>query len=179
MRPFVFLDRDGTLVRDRGYTHRVEDYALLAGVVEGLSALSAAGFGLAIVTNQSGIGRGRYDESQYQAFASHLEKDLAQRGVSIDGSYFCPHLPDAGCHCRKPAPGMLMRASHQLGAALGASWVVGNAPCDIGLAIRAGCRGAVWVHPGADAPERDHYSHVVRAPDVAGAAQVILAAATQ
>ena len=93
---FVFLDRDGTLVRDAGYTHRVEDYALLPGVAAALRRLAAAGFGLAIVTNQSGIGRGLFDEGAYRAFEAHLEADLARQGVVIAGSFFCPHRPDAG-----------------------------------------------------------------------------------
>ncbi|MEN8161222.1 MAG: HAD-IIIA family hydrolase, partial [Myxococcota bacterium] len=94
---FVFLDRDGTLVRDRGYTHRVEDYALLPGVVPALRRLVEAGYGLAIVTNQSGIGRGLFPLEDYERFERHLEHDLAAQGVPIAGSFFCPHAPDAGC----------------------------------------------------------------------------------
>ncbi len=139
-RPFVFLDRDGTLLADPGYLHRPEDYRLLAGVVEGLRALQGAGFGLAIVTNQSGIGRGYFTVEQFDALQAHLIADLGQHGVRLDGSYFCPHLPDAGCDCRKPATGMLRRAEAELGADLAKSWVIGDAESDIELARRAGCR---------------------------------------
>ena len=139
-RPFVFLDRDGTLLADPGYLHRLEDYHLLAGVVEGLRALQGAGFGLAIVTNQSGIGRGYFTVEQFDALQAHLIADLGQHGVRLDGSYFCPHLPDAGCDCRKPATGMLRRAEAELGADLAKSWVIGDAESDIELARRAGCR---------------------------------------
>jgi len=146
---FVFLDRDGTLTRDAGYTFRVEDYALLPGVVEGLRRLAAAGFGLAIVTNQSGIGRGLFGEADYERFRTHLEADLAHRGVPVARTYHCPHRPDAGCPCRKPEPGMLWRARDELGADLGGSWVVGDQESDVVLAERAGCRGAVRIG-GAD-----------------------------
>ncbi len=139
-RPFVFLDRDGTLLADPGYLHRLEDYELLAGVVEGLRALQGAGFGLAIVTNQSGIGRGYFTREQFDALQAHLIADLGQHGVRVDGSYCCPHLPDAGCDCRKPATGMLRRAETELGADLANSWVIGDAASDIELARRAGCR---------------------------------------
>jgi len=149
---FVFLDRDGTLVRDAGYTHRVEDYALLPGVVPALRRLAAAGFGLAIVTNQSGIGRGLFDEAAYHAFEAHLEADLARHGVVIAGSFFCPHRPDAGCVCRKPAPGLFWGARDALGADLAASFVIGNDPRDAEAGLAAGCRGAVLIGPEPAAP---------------------------
>lgn len=148
MKRFVFLDRDGTLVRDEGYTHRIEDYELLPGVVDGLRRLREAGFELAIVTNQSGIGRGYYDEATYQAFREHLERDLAAHGIPIARTYHCPHAPDDGCACRKPEPGMLLRARDELGADLAASWVVGDRPHDVEMAERAGCAGAVLIDPG-------------------------------
>jgi len=142
-RPFVFLDRDGTLVRDSGYTHKLTDYELLPGVREGLLRMSRAGFALAVVTNQSGIGRGYYGEADLQAFQAHLFADLERSGIRFECTLFCPHLPDAGCPCRKPAPGLLWRAREELGAELGASWVVGDRASDVELARRAGCRGAV------------------------------------
>jgi len=148
VKRFVFLDRDGTLIRDEGYTHRIEDYALLPRVVEGLRRLLDAGFALAIVTNQSGIGRGYYDEATYEAFREHLERDLAAHGIAIARSYHCPHTPDAGCGCRNPAPGMLWRARDELGADLAASWVIGDRDQDVELAERAGCAGAVRIEPG-------------------------------
>ena len=145
MSRFVFLDRDGTLVRDAGYTHRLSDYALLPNVVEGLRLLVAAGFRLAIVTNQSGIGRGYFREADYRAYQEHLEADLARQGIPIERSYFCPHRPDEGCACRKPRPGLLERAQAELGADLAESWVIGDAARDVDLARNARCRGAVWI----------------------------------
>ena len=147
MTRFVFLDRDGTLVRDTGYVHRLEDYALLPGVVPALRRLAGAGFGLAIVTNQSGIGRGLFDETAYHAFEKHLEADLARQGVAIAGSFFCPHRPDAACACRKPEPGLFLAARTALGAELGASFVIGNDLRDAEAGLAAGCRGAVWIGP--------------------------------
>jgi D-glycero-D-manno-heptose 1,7-bisphosphate phosphatase len=152
----VFLDRDGTLVRDRGYTHRIEDYALLPGVVPALRRLVEAGFGLAIVTNQSGIGRGLFTLDDYHRFERHLEQDLAAQGVPIAGSFFCPHAPDAGCTCRKPAPGLFTRAAAVLGAELARCWVVGDARRDAEAGLAAGCAGAAWItaEAPADLPAR-------------------------
>lgn len=153
-RPFVFLDRDGTLLEDPGYVHRTEDYRLLPGVVEGLKALQAAGFGLAIVTNQSGIGRGYFTLGDFETLQAHLVDDLARRGVRIEASYFCPHRPDDGCACRKPATGLLERAERELGADLSRSWVIGDAATDVELARRAGC-GAVRVSEAGDVTRFD------------------------
>jgi D-glycero-D-manno-heptose 1,7-bisphosphate phosphatase len=136
----VFLDRDGTLVRDRGYVHRVEDYELLPGVISRLRRLRDAGFGLAIVTNQSGIGRGYFSEAQFHAFQARLLEDLARAGLRVEATYFCPHRPEEGCRCRKPAPGLLERAARELDVDLAASWVIGDSPADVGLAAAAGCR---------------------------------------
>jgi histidinol-phosphate phosphatase family protein len=88
VRPFVFVDRDGTLVRDSGYVHRIADYALLPGVVVGLRRLAHAGFEIAVVTNQSGIARGYYGEMDFARFQAHLEADLASQGVRVAGHFF-------------------------------------------------------------------------------------------
>lgn len=175
MRRFVFLDRDGTLVEDHGYTWRVEDYVLLPGVPEALRRLAGSGFALAIVTNQSGIGRGRFGEEDFHAFQRHLVADLARRGVAIESTLFCPHLPEAGCACRKPAPGMLERASRELGADLARSWVIGDHRSDIELAARAGCAGGVLVLTGhGPAESRALPAGALRAADLGAAADLIL-----
>jgi D-glycero-D-manno-heptose 1,7-bisphosphate phosphatase len=158
MTPFVFLDRDGTLVRDHGYTHRLADYALLPGVVPALQRLAAAGFGLAVVTNQSGIGRGLFGLADYHAFERRLERDLAAQGVHLAASFFCPHRPDEGCACRKPAPGLLLRARDVLGADLARSFIVGDGIRDAEAGLAAGCAGAVLLAaaPPPGLPPRVH-----------------------
>jgi len=170
---FVFLDRDGTLVRDHGYTHRVEDYALLPGVREGLGRLARAGFRLVVVTNQSGIGRGFYDAAAFHAFQRVLADDLARSGIALEASFFCPHLPDAGCACRKPAPGLLLEAARTLGADLTASFVVGDRAADAEAGRRAGCRDVVLVRADG-APDPGAPADVAVVPDVDAAARWIL-----
>jgi histidinol-phosphate phosphatase family protein len=167
---FVFLDRDGTLVRDTGHPHRLEDYALLPGVVAALRRLADAGYRLAIVTNQSGIGRGLFGQADFERFQARLLADLEASGVHVEATFFCPHLPDAGCRCRKPEPGLLWRAREELGADLAQSWVIGDSARDCGLARRAGCRGAVRVGTSDDGEE----GWAPRAPNLAAAVQVVL-----
>lgn len=173
-RAFVFLDRDGTLTVDHGYTHEVEAYELLPGVVEGLRAMSAAGYALAVVTNQSGIALGRFSSAQLLAFHRHLTLDLARHGIELRAVLHCPHLPDAGCACRKPEPGLLLRAERELGADLSRSWVVGDRGSDVELAARAGCRGAVLVLTGhGEAQSEQLDASVPRARDLVEAARIL------
>jgi D-glycero-D-manno-heptose 1,7-bisphosphate phosphatase len=138
-RRFVFLDRDGTLIADPGYAHRIEEYAPLPGAVEALALLQEAGFGIAIVTNQSGIARGYYTPAQFEAFQAHLVRDFAAKGVRIEATYHCPHHAREGCACRKPATALLERARRELGAHLEESFVIGDKPGDAEMARRAGC----------------------------------------
>ena len=176
MSRFVFLDRDGTLVRDLGYTHRIEDYELLPGVASGLRRILDAGFRLAVITNQSGIGRGYYSAEQYAAFQAHLTNDLARQGVPIEASYFCPHRPEAECECRKPRPALLHRAERELGADLARSWVIGDSTVDVELAQRGGCRGAVRVLTGRDKPSGETTPVVCCAANFEEAAETVLRA---
>jgi D-glycero-D-manno-heptose 1,7-bisphosphate phosphatase len=91
-RPFVLLDRDGTLLEEREYAHRTEDYAALPGAHQTVARLRSAGFGVVVITNQSGIGRGLFSEADYRAFEARMLADLP-RGAALDGCYHCPHRP--------------------------------------------------------------------------------------
>ena len=112
----VFLDRDGTVIEDKSYLGDPAGVQLLPGAGEGLALLAGRGLGLFIVTNQSGIGRGYFSLDDYLACRAQLNKILAAEGVEISDEAFCPHDPDAGCACRKPAVGMWeeLRRRHSL-----------------------------------------------------------------
>jgi len=114
----IFLDRDGVINVDHGYTHRIADFRFIDGSAEALALLQSAGWRLVVVTNQSGIARGLYSSDAYERFTAHLRAQLQASGVHLDAVLHCPHLPDAAvaayrlaCDCRKPAPGMLLRAA--------------------------------------------------------------------
>ena len=167
---YAFLDRDGTLVRDPGYVHRVEDYQLLDGVVEGLTLLRDAGYRFAILTNQSGIGRGHFSEADFERFQQHLVRDLESRGIRIDRTFHCPHAPEQGCACRKPRAGMLEQAARELDADLPHSWMLGDSDADVGLA-RNGDIGMVRIQPETEGADP---SGVPVFPDLLAAARYIL-----
>lgn len=145
MRRAVFLDRDGVINRDHGYVHRWADFEFLPGVLDAAARLSAAGWALVVVTNQSGIARGYFTEAAYLALTQKMTEAFAQRGAPIAAVYHCPHHPEGriaalavACDCRKPAPGLLLRARDELGLSLSESVMIGDKASDLWAARRAG-----------------------------------------
>ncbi|MDO8480293.1 MAG: HAD-IIIA family hydrolase [Nanoarchaeota archaeon] len=137
----IFLDRDGTLNKDSGYVHKVEDFELYDDVIPSLQRLK--GFALFIVTNQSGVGRGHYTEQQMHAFNDYLAAELNQHGVVIRKVYACCHTPEQGCACRKPGTQFVEQAKKEFGVTLEKSWVIGDHPADVLLAKNAGMRSVL------------------------------------
>jgi len=151
----VFLDRDGTINYDRvGYVYRPDDLEFILGAIEGMRSLHDAGYRLVIASNQSGIAKGLYTESDYALFMRRMVSELAGSGVPISGVYCCPHHPEGSvefyrriCRCRKPGTALLERASRDLGIGISSSWLVGDKWSDIKAGHDFGCR-TVLVHTG-------------------------------
>jgi D-glycero-D-manno-heptose 1,7-bisphosphate phosphatase len=137
-RKFVLLDRDGTVIYDRHYLHDPDGVELLPGAVEGLRRLAELGFGLAILTNQSGVGRGYYDEASVHACNGRMVELLRPHGVIFEGIFHCPHKPEAACDCRKPAPGLMEQAAAQLGFDPRESVMIGDKEADMLLGRNTG-----------------------------------------
>ena len=145
LRPAVFLDRDGTLIRDVGYLTRLDQIEILDGVPAAIRALRDGGFSTVIVTNQSAVARGWLSEADLKGIHRRLLDRLADQGAILDAIYYCPHHPSEGidtyrvsCDCRKPNPGMIRRAVKDMGLAPGQSYVVGDQSIDLELALRVG-----------------------------------------
>ena len=140
--PFlVLLDRDGTINADKHYLDDPDGLELLPGAVPGLLRLQSAGAVLAIVTNQSGIGRGYFSAETAEIINQRLAGMLNTAGVSIAHIATCPHSPEDGCQCRKPAPGLAEECARSTGLSLAGCWVIGDKASDIGLARTIGGRG--------------------------------------
>jgi histidinol-phosphate phosphatase family protein len=137
----VFVDRDGTLIAERGYLSDPAGVELLPGTTRALRRLRAAGLPVIVVSNQSGVGRGLYSLSQAHDTMARLRVELRRSGVELDGVYFCPHRPEEGCPCRKPGTWLLERAAEDQHLSLRESYLVGDKLLDVEAAHRAGARG--------------------------------------
>jgi len=144
-RKALFLDRDGVINVDYGYVHRQQDCVFVDGIFDLVRLANATGHQVVVVTNQAGIGRGYFSESQFVAFMEWMRRRFDERGARIDRVYFCPHHPVAGmgryrqaCACRKPQPGMLHDARRDLDLDLSASILVGDKQSDLDAGARAG-----------------------------------------
>ncbi|NOT30503.1 MAG: D-glycero-beta-D-manno-heptose 1,7-bisphosphate 7-phosphatase [Planctomycetes bacterium] len=185
MRRAVFLDRDGTLVDELGFLRDPADLRLLPGAAEGLRLFNRAGWLAIVVTNQSGIARGLFDERQLAEVHARLEAELARRDARLDAILYCPHHPDHGraplrmtCTCRKPAAGMLLAAAERFALELGACWTVGDSLRDLEAGRRAGLAGGILVLTGKGRDELARASagaSVLTAADLPTAARAILA----
>jgi D-glycero-D-manno-heptose 1,7-bisphosphate phosphatase len=134
----VILDRDGTVVIDRGYLSDPAGLEFEPGAADGLRWLHSHACRLVVITNQSGVGRGYFPLERLTAMNARLNEMVESAGARLEGIYFCPHAPDAHCDCRKPALGLLRRAATDLGFDPGTAFVIGDKETDIQFGRRAG-----------------------------------------
>ena len=169
MTPAVFLDRDGTLLEEAGYLDRLERLALFPFSIDAVRLLNRGGFVVVVVTNQSGVGRGMYEEEFVIRAHQLLDERIVDGGGRIDGYYYCPHHPAAEiekyrieCDCRKPAPGMLRQAATDLSLDLSQSFTVGDKWSDVDVGRAVGARGILVRTGYGRVSERD--PHHLAAP---------------
>jgi histidinol-phosphate phosphatase family protein len=146
----IFLDRDGTINEEVGFLDNLEKLRLLPGAARAIRMINESGFKAIVVTNQGGVGRGIFDEELVAAAHRRLQEMLGEQGAWIDAFFYCPHHPTEGrgiylkdCPCRKPAPGMLLRAKNELMIELEDSWIIGDTLKDIEAGAMAGVRGVL------------------------------------
>src|SRR5687767_5140879 len=141
LRPAVFLDRDGVLNRESDdFIRTPDELEVLPGAPEAVKRLNDAGFVTVVITNQSGVRRGFFTESDLGEMHAKLVSEVESAGGRLSGIYFCPHLPDDACDCRKPAPGMLKQAAQEHGIDFARSFFVGDRPEDIACGACVGAR---------------------------------------
>lgn len=171
-RRWLILDRDGVINHDSdAYIRSPDDWQPIAGALAALARLHRAGFGLVVATNQSGIGRGYFDVAALDAIHARMRAAITASGGQVAAIAYCPHRPDAGCDCRKPAPGLLLRLMTECGFAPGDAVMVGDAERDLEAARAAGVAALVV---GERATELAHTFGVPGFADLAAAADWLL-----
>jgi histidinol-phosphate phosphatase family protein len=170
LAPAVFIDRDGTLMRDVDYCGNPDDVEVFRGAPEALRQLKERGYKIIIVTNQSGIGRGYFDEATYKKVEDEVKRQIGSD--LIDATYFCPHRPEQRCGCRKPEAGMVHQAAREHGIDLKRSYFIGDKNSDMECGRRAGTR-TILVQTGYG-NEADQYASDAIAQDLDAAARIIL-----
>lgn len=181
-RRAVFMDRDGTINEEVNYLAKAEDVRLIPGAAQAIARLNAAGLVVVVVSNQSGLARGYFDEADLATVQVRLNRLLADEGARVDAYYFCPHHPQGVvehyalvCDCRKPAPGLLRQAAEEMGLALTGSFMVGDRLRDVACGRAEGLTGVLVRTGHDDGPARDQAEvpdHV--ADDLAAAVEWIL-----
>jgi len=150
-RRVALIDRDGTIIVDKVYLRDPDGIEFAPGAIKGLRLLRDAGFALVLITNQSGIARGYFDAARLEQVHDRLRSMLAAEELTLEAIYVCPHGPDDGCDCRKPAPGMVKRAMRDLGFGPNEAVLIGDSDADMGAAAAAGVAGVRVASSGKSA----------------------------
>jgi D-glycero-D-manno-heptose 1,7-bisphosphate phosphatase len=178
MKPAVFLDRDGVLIEERNYLHRIEDVVILPGVAAALKRLAEAGFQLFIVSNQSGVGRGYFTLADVERVNEHLRGELARAGARLEKIYIAPEAPEQPSRGRKPSPQFLFDARAEFGVDLAHSFMIGDKLIDLECGWNAGVKKSILVRTGYGADtekvEAEKLKRAVVVDDLSGAADWIL-----
>ena len=147
MKKAIFIDKDGTLIEDVPYNVDPALIFFTDGAIEALQTFRQLGFSLIVVSNQSGIARGFFSERDFHHLRAGLDEKLAAHGITLDGFLYCPHHPEGkvvpynvSCDCRKPQPGMILKAAEEHGIDLSRSWMIGDILNDVEAGNRAGCK---------------------------------------
>lgn len=178
MKRAVFLDRDGVLIEDRHYLHRVEEVVFTPGTFAGLKRLNDAGFELVIVTNQSGVGRGYFAMADVEKVHAHINAEFLRHGIQVKKIYVAPEAPDQPSRGRKPSPQFLFDARDEFGLDIAKSFIVGDKLIDLECGWNAGVRKSILVRTGyGQETERKNAAEISRAivvDDLSAAADWIL-----
>jgi D-glycero-D-manno-heptose 1,7-bisphosphate phosphatase len=147
-KKIIFLDRDGVINKEVGYLYQTQDFKFIDGIFESCKYFKTLGYEIIIITNQSGISRGYYQEKDFHSLTKWMLIQFDNQGVNILDVFFCPHGPESTCNCRKPKPGMLLEARNKFNIDMANSWMIGDKEADISAANAAGINNTILVKSG-------------------------------
>jgi D-glycero-D-manno-heptose 1,7-bisphosphate phosphatase len=141
----IFLDRDGVINKEVGYLFKISDFEFIEGVFDACLYFHHLGYKIIIISNQSGIARGYYNENDYQNLTEWMLSQFNNNGIKILDTFYCPHYPEENCECRKPKPGMFIEAKDKYNIRMKDSWMIGDKETDIKAANLAGINNTILV----------------------------------
>ena len=144
----IFLDRDGVINKEINYLYKIKDFEFISGIFDTCIHFRKLGYKIIIITNQSGISRGLYTESDYQNLTQWMLEKFNKNNVEILDVFHCPHGPESNCYCRKPMPGMLLKAKDKYNIDMMKSWMIGDKDADIVSANKSGISNTILVRSG-------------------------------
>ena len=158
----IFLDRDGVINIEKNYLHKIDDFEFISGVFDACSYFTNLGYKIIIITNQSGISRGYFSIKDFDILTKWMIKQFNSMEIEILDVFYCPHSPADNCNCRKPKPGMLIKAKEKYDLNLKESWVIGDKENDIKAANNAGVNNTILVRSGHIINEMDSLAtHII------------------
>ena len=157
----IFLDRDGVINKEVHYLHKIVDFEFMTGIFEACLYFQNLGYKLIVVTNQSGISRGYYSESDYQTLNQWMLNEFENNHINILDVFHCPHGPDSSCDCRKPNPGMFLQAKAKHNTDMTKSWMIGDKEVDVIAANSAGIDNTILVRSGHRIDESNSNAKII------------------
>ena len=158
----IFLDRDGIINKEVNYLHKIDDFEFMDGIFDCCAHFNNLGYKIIIITNQSGIARGYYQEADYMRLTSWMLDKFKEKNINILDIFHCPHGPDSSCICRKPKPGMFLDAKSKYNIEMEKSWMIGDKETDIEAANLAGISNTILLRSGHLINESDSKSkHII------------------
>lgn len=151
----IFLDRDGVINEEVNYLHEVDDFIFINGIFEACHHYLKLDYKIIIITNQSGISRGYYNTNDYQNLTAWILNQFKNKGISILDTFYCPHIPESNCSCRKPKPGMFIAAKNKYNIDMALSWMIGDKETDSEAAKAAGINNTILLK-GAHQVDNSH-----------------------
>ena len=144
----IFLDRDGVINYEVNYLHKISDFKFINGTFDACQSFLKLGYKIIIITNQSGIARGYYSVNDYEKLTNWMLSQFNDQGILILDTFYCPHLPESNCTCRKPNPGMFIKAKNKYNIDMNNSWIIGDKETDIEAAQSAFIPNSILVRSG-------------------------------
>ena len=157
----IFLDRDGVINKDINYLHKIDDFEFIDGIFDICLYFQSLGYKIIIITNQSGISRGYYTESDYQKVTQWMLNQFKYKNINILDIFHCPHGPDSNCDCRKPKPGMFLKAKAKHNTDMEKSWMIGDKETDTIAANSAGIDNTILVRSGHRIDESNSNAKII------------------